>query len=95
MYLPELMPDVIACKGGYCGNWLVLTSKIRGAQQVVVGQVTAQSRPILDVPTRTAPMLPPPERTIVSVDPSRIDEMFEHVHFTVIMAGAHAMGARQ
>jgi len=42
MYLPEFMPDVMACKGGYCGNWLVLTSKIGKPEKVEVGSFSAE-----------------------------------------------------
>jgi len=42
MYLPEFMPDVMACKSGYCGNWLVLTSKIGKPEKVEVGALLSQ-----------------------------------------------------
>ena len=39
-YLPEFMPDVMTCKAGYCGNFLVLTSKIGSPVRVEVGTLT-------------------------------------------------------
>ncbi len=40
-YIQALMPDQFACKAGYCGNYLVLTSKIGSPVKVEVGSLTA------------------------------------------------------
>lgn len=53
MYLPEFMPDVMTCKNGYCGNFLVLTSKIGSPVRVEVGALT----PLFSLKPSTEPML--------------------------------------
>jgi hypothetical protein len=47
MFLPEFMPDVMTCTGGYCGNWLVLTSKIGKPERVEVGSL---AEPLITAP---------------------------------------------
>lgn len=38
-YIPEFMPDSMPCKDGYCGNWLVMSSKVGKPEKVEVGGI--------------------------------------------------------
>jgi hypothetical protein len=36
-YLAKLLPDTVACQDGYCGEWLVMTSRQEMAAKITVG----------------------------------------------------------